>query len=47
MAKDQRAVTGQLRAAIYCRVSSSGQEDKSSLGTQEAALRTVISGVAE
>lgn len=27
------------RAAIYCRVSSSGQEDNSSLGTQEAACR--------
>ncbi len=27
------------RAAIYCRVSSAGQEDNSSLGTQEAACR--------
>ncbi len=30
---------GPRGAAIYCRVSSSGQEDNSSLGTQEAACR--------
>ena len=35
----RRAETVQRRAAIYCRVSSSGQEDNSSLGTQEAGCR--------
>ena len=40
-------VTQPRRVAVYCRVSSAGQEDKSSLGTQEAVCRTVISGVAE
>lgn len=28
-----------MRAAIYCRVSSAGQEDNSSLGTQEERCR--------
>ena len=32
-------VTVATRAAIYCRVSSAGQEDGSSLDTQEAACR--------
>ncbi|MDP9358529.1 MAG: recombinase family protein [Chloroflexota bacterium] len=33
------APAGATRAAIYCRVSSAGQEDNSSLETQEAACR--------
>ncbi len=32
--------TAAVRVAIYCRVSSAGQEDNSSLGTQEAACRS-------
>ena len=35
------------RIAVYCQVSSAGQEDNSSLTTQEAVCRTVISGVAK
>lgn len=40
MAKDTRTATGGGRAAVYCRVSSAGQEDNSSLATQEAECRT-------
>ena len=40
-------ITQPRRAAVYCQVSSAGQEDNSSLATQESACRTVISGVAE
>ena len=44
MSQFNRATVGNAartpRAAIYCRVSSAGQEDNSSLGTQEAACRS-------
>ncbi len=39
MTKQPQATYQATRAAIYCRVSSAGQEDNSSLGTQEAACR--------
>jgi len=41
MTREQRAGSADvpLRAAVYCRVSSAGQEDNSSLGTQEASCR--------
>src|SRR6266496_2957892 len=39
MRADQPMSTSTQRAAIYVRVSSSGQEDNSSLATQEAAAR--------
>ncbi len=45
--KASRPMTQTHRATIYCRVSSAGQEDNSSLGSQEAVSRTIISGVAE
>ncbi len=35
---------GTTRAAIYCRVSGAGQEDNSSLDTQEAACRAYAAG---
>ncbi len=37
--KGQFGTTAAIRVAIYCRVSSAGQEDNSSLGTQEARCR--------
>jgi len=39
MIKRANVTSGLTRAAVYCRVSSAGQEDNSSLGTQEASCR--------
>lgn len=39
MAERAHETSGLTRAAVYCRVSSAGQEDNSSLATQEAACR--------
>ena len=39
MAKRANETNGPTRAAVYCRVSSAGQEDNSSLATQEASCR--------
>src|SRR3954470_1851225 len=39
MRSTQSPLESSKRAAIYCRVSSSAQEDNSSLGTQEAGCR--------
>lgn len=39
MVKRAHETSGPTRAAVYCRVSTSAQEDNSSLGTQEARCR--------
>ena len=41
MAVTATGKVGPLRAAIYCRVSTAGQEDNASLGTQEEQCRTL------